>query len=368
MKKTILTIAAAAIATSAFGVPDLSIANKIGYAFPGTATIDGAIGAGEWDSAVNSPNAIGTYIPNGTNFTPPSNAADLSGQWWAMWDNDALYLLIEVQDDTFPVLSSTDQNHHDSFEIYTSPGYTRNFGEWANPGYDELSDAQFIFKFDQSATASTLHGYYSFGGNGAAASASIQSVTTVTETGYLVEVKMPWAAILGNTDTITFDGGIFYDGPYADIYGSERNFLGFDVHLQDNDAGAARETKVAWCGGFETEFENRIGDFAWADTQVFGTLVLETGTPCDVTDVVFTNTYWQVLTGDFVNFVTGKQYDGYTNFSGFLYVDFCPFVYNFETNNWWYIYETGATAEEFFAYDFASSTWKFVFQGFVLDL
>lgn len=358
MKKTILTIAAAAVATSAFAaVPDISIANKIGYAYPGTATIDGTMGSGEWDAAAaQQSNAIDTFIQTGGNdFTPPTDSADLSGEWWAMWDNDALYVLISVNDETFPLVA-------DAFEIYTSTVYSRFYGEWNAPGYDGASDMQAVFAFDGSGALSKSEGLYSWNSN-AALPASVEVSHTVTETGYLVEVKLPWAHLLGDGTTgVTFQDGMLFDGPYAGEFGSEREFMGFDIHLQDNDAGEVRQTKVAWNPGYE----GREGDNHWADTEVWGTLVFVDDIiidPCDVTDVVFASEYYADLGGDFIfNWSTGD----------YLYTGYCPFVYSFGsetvTAGWLYIDEASTSPDGFFVYDFGAEAWKFCIQGYLVDL
>lgn len=85
--------------------------------------------------------------------------------------------------------------------------------------------------------------------------------------------------------------------------------------------------------------------------------VVETG--CNVTQIVFTEDYWNILEDDFVSGI---------NYEAFLYTGYCPFVYDFSTSNWLYLHDAGASAEGFFAYDFSVNKWVYFFAGYKLPL
>lgn len=333
-------------------VPDLSIANKIGYAYYGTPTIDGVISEDEWqESAKHSPYGVNLFIQSSTHYTPPTDENDLSGEWLALWDEDALYLLLTVKDDSI-------QDVIDSFELFVSTAYTRDFGARAEPGLDLASDFHAYVLVDSNFEGTAAHGFFSFGSETSIDDAMPYKITP-PEDGYFAEVAIPWAFVMGDTvwSEVTFDNGTFYGGRNSDAYGYERDFIGFDIHLRDFDEGNVRtESKVAWNDGYE----GLRGDFHWADTQVWGTLVLVQPPPvlCQADDTLFNSQHW-VNMGE--GFVFHHQY-------GWHYVAYCPFAYSFTEETWWYVHEAGDTADAFYIYDFASQKWRYILNGTVLDI
>ncbi|MDX2111496.1 MAG: sugar-binding protein [Verrucomicrobiota bacterium] len=333
MKKLILTIATTVAAVGLYAaLPPIEVANKVAKAVkiesPSVAPIiDGEMDdvwadAGVW-------NTIDSYTPNGTAFTEPSGPSDISGKWRALWDANKLYFYIEVVDDV-RVLSPLN-----TFEIYTSTAYTRQFGEWANSGYGP-TDAQLLFDVGASPVRAVA-GLYSV--DSALDPFPSTTVVKATATGYAAEVALSWNSLnKGNAVTWDSDAGLFIGGPSE--Y-EERNFIGLEVELQDEDDDTVRDTKVAWFGGPE----DRHGDFAWADTQVWGTL--ELGYKDIPVDPIFATgcpEQWAVYDGGF------KWHAG----TGFIYDGFYPFVYDFDSNNWFYCYTDVNTDETagYFIYDF----------------
>lgn len=355
MKTPTLYLLSLLLAPLLYAVPDLSIANKIGYAYYGTPTIDGIISEGEWEeAAAPAPNSINLFIQNSNNYTPPTDENDLSGDWLALWDETALYLLLTVKDDIIQDFSN--DPILDSFEIFISTAYTRYFGEWNNPGYDLVSDFHAQFFVDNSFDGSASHGPHSFGMN-VPISYPVQYRIVPTEDGYFAEVALPWEFVMGDTteSEVTFENGIFYGGQHSDIYGDARDFIGFDIHLRDNDgADSGTKSKVAWNDGYD----RRRGDFHWADTEVWGTLVLVQPDTWDMKDALFTYAHW----GDMGNNIVFNY-----STESFYYVGHNRFLYGFAEDNWWYVPEEGSDPQGFFVFDYKKARWFFVFEGYFID-
>lgn len=115
---------------------------------------------------------------------------------------------------------------------------------------------------------------------------------------------------------------------------------------------------VSWTRGDETITENPLIISPEADETITANFA-EVVIPCTVTDTVFTETYWYDLGG---NFIYGMNYESY------LYTAFCPFVYDFATTNWLYVYDGGATEAGFFAFDYADGEWYYFLSGYKLSL
>ncbi|MDX2109930.1 MAG: sugar-binding protein [Verrucomicrobiota bacterium] len=316
-------------------MPPIEVANKVATAMkieaPSVAPkIDGEMDAVWADAAENT---IASYIPNGTAFTEPSGLSDISGKWRALWDANNLYIYLEVMDD-FRVFSP-----FNTFEIYTSTAYTRWFGEWANPGYS-YSDAHLIFDVGATPIRAVASGNYSV-------DSGLDPFPTTTKvkptaTGYTAEVALSWTSLnKDNAVNWSPDDGLFIGGPSE--Y-QARNFIGFEIQLQDEDDDAIRDTKVAWYGGPE----DRHGDYAWADTQVWGTLKLGSYSPPPVQSVIGTGCadQWAVYYGDIM-----FKWNPYTDY---IYDGLYPFVYSFASNNWFYFFadETTDEAAGYIIYDF----------------
>lgn len=80
---------------------------------------------------------------------------------------------------------------------------------------------------------------------------------------------------------------------------------------------------------------------------------------CVTTDVAFSSEYYTALGDGFVfNSSTGS----------YLFAGYCPFVYDYNSGDWWYIFEENVNPEGFFVYSFAYAQWRFVYAGYVLDI
>ncbi|MDX2110576.1 MAG: sugar-binding protein [Verrucomicrobiota bacterium] len=361
MKSLILALATtfAAVGLQA-ALPPIEVANKVAKAVkiesPSVAPIiDGEMDAvwadaGEW-------NTIASYIPRGTSFTEPSGPADISGKWRSLWDANNLYIYIEVTDDALVLAPNND------FEIYASTAYTRHFigWEWASATYDSIDAQQRITLSKATELAQrTNSGYgetdaqliFDVGTSPVRAVAGLYSIDSqmdpfpsttkvkASATGYIAEVALTWNSLnKGNYVTWNPDAGLFIGG-YSDY--EERNFIGFEIQLQDDDDGGDRDTKVAWYGGPE-DFH---GDYAWAETGIWGTLELGYKT-CSCRGSIFgsdCSSQWATYDG-------GYKWNAGT---GFIYDAFFPYVFALDGLNWFYVFSDPSTQEStgYFIYDF----------------
>ncbi len=152
---------------------------------------------------------------------------DLTGWFSAMWDADALYLLIEVRDDTLRRDSAVDYLN-DGVEIYVDGDNDKN--TW----YD---DDDFQLRWVWGAQDLRVVGDDAFPG--------VEVAAVPMQDGYRVECRLPWSGF-GRSDL-------------------PREFLGLDIHVNDNDSGT-RDAKLAW-------YATR--DNSWQSPAVFGTVRLK---------------------------------------------------------------------------------------------
>jgi hypothetical protein len=159
-------------------------------------------------------------------YSPPSSPNDLSAEYRAMWDENNLYVLVDVTDDILRHDSTPDNWYQDdSVEVYIDAGNSKSsqYGQ---------TDYQYTFNWDKTSPKMQETKHNSTEG--------VQYVLVTTDKGYRVEIKFPWST-LGTK-------------PSA---GAK---IGLDVQVNDNDSGK-RDTKIAWYGK---------QDNAWQNPQAFG--------------------------------------------------------------------------------------------------
>jgi hypothetical protein len=158
-------------------------------------------------------------------YSPPASPNDLSAGYKAMWDQDNLYLLVDVIDDVLKH-DATDGYQNDSVEVFIDAKNSKT------SQYDD-TDYQYTFIWDKTAPImQELKRNRTEG---------VQYAVVTTDKGYRVEIKFPWLT-LGTKP-------------------SSGAKIGLDVHVNDNDAGGKRETKIAW---------HDAQDNAWQNPEVFG--------------------------------------------------------------------------------------------------
>jgi hypothetical protein len=162
-------------------------------------------------------------------YTPPTSEADLSANFKTVYDSQALYILVDVTDDRL-VSDSTESWLDDGVEVFIDADNSKS---------NVYGDNDYQFHFDWDATAPAVGESHHNKTNG------VQYAFTRTDKGYRLEAKLPWST-LGTT-------------PAA---GKK---IGLDVHVNDDDDGGDRDTKIMWFGDH---------DVAWQQPSAFGTAEL----------------------------------------------------------------------------------------------
>jgi hypothetical protein len=164
--------------------------------------VDGEAGE-EWSQA------IPRRLERSRGPIPPS--ADVQGEFRAMWDGDALYLLVQVLDDQTVGGEGPLPWENDGVEVYVDGDGSRND---AVDGYDG-NDRQLVFRFGDSEAHATK-------------GASVEGVRFAQgewEHGYRMEVAVPWSTL--------------------GVVPAAGSTIGLDVHVNDDD-GVGREDKLMW--------------------------------------------------------------------------------------------------------------------------
>ncbi len=162
-------------------------------------------------------------------YTPPTSEADFSARFQAMYDKQALYVLVDVTDDQL-VSDSAESWLDDGVELFIAADNNKS---------DVYGDQDYQYHFDWDGTAPAMGESHHNKTNG------VQYAFARTDKGYRLEAKVPWAT-LGTTPAV----------------GKK---IGLDVHVNDDDDGGDRDTKLMWFGQ---------RDIAWQQPSAFGTAEL----------------------------------------------------------------------------------------------
>lgn len=188
-------------------------------------TIDGTIEA-IWNT--NNAGNLNTVI-SGT----ISNATDLSGTFKALWDNTYVYLLVDLNDNILINDSGTNKYDDDNIEVFFDVGNTKATSVGSNY-------FQYMFRWNDATVTE----------------ANNKSTTGITFAhvaktgGYITEIRIPWSTI-NNTP-------------------ANNQLIGFDVEVDDDDDGNARDGKMSWFAS---------ADQAWTNPSYAGTAIL-VGSAC----------------------------------------------------------------------------------------
>jgi hypothetical protein len=158
-------------------------------------------------------------------YKPISSPNDLSANFKTMWDQNNLYLFVDVTDD---VLKNDASNpwDNDSVEVYIDA--TNSKAASYGP-----TDYQYFFVWDKTSPKIYEQKQNRIEG--------VQYAMVTTDTGYRVEIKFPWST-LGTKPHV----------------GAK---IGLDVQVNDNDTGGKRDRKLTW---------HATQDNAWENPQAFG--------------------------------------------------------------------------------------------------
>lgn len=138
----------------------------------------------------------------------PPRSADIQGSFRALWDDQALYLFVEVLDDR-KVRNQALPWLDDSVEVYVD-------GDGSRSETYDADDHQYLFGWNDPE----VHEPRGMGGG-----RGVRFAQAAWEHGYRVEIALPWASIGAS--------------PVAG------RAIGLDVHVNDND-GTGREAKLMW--------------------------------------------------------------------------------------------------------------------------
>ena len=157
-------------------------------------------------------------------YSPISSPDDFAASYRAMWDEENLYVLVDVTDDELE--NYTDQWYlDDCIEVFIDADNSKseNFGD---------NDYQYHFDWDASNPQMDEAKHHKIEG--------VEFAMVTTEKGYRTEIKFPWST-LGTK-------------PSAGVK------IGFEVHVNDDDDG--ERTKLSWRGK---------SDVASGNPQTWGT-------------------------------------------------------------------------------------------------
>ena len=164
-------------------------------------------------------------------YLPPSNDEDLSASYKAMWDEKNLYVLVDVTDDSLKNDSDSDLWYQDDcVEVFVDADNSKSDSYGDN-------DAQYHFDWDKNNPSMDRFEHGKLDG--------IEFAMVTTEKGYRTEIKFPWSTLGAEP--------------------SAGKKIGLDVHVNDDDDGGDRDSKLTWKGK---------EDNAWQTPGVFGTAEL----------------------------------------------------------------------------------------------
>jgi len=166
-------------------------------------------------------------------YTAPASEEDLSASFKTLWDNQGLYLLVDVVDDK-AINDSVEFWLDDCVEVFIDADNSKS------EVYED-KDYQYYFTWEGSR-------FTAAGGQGESRHNKIDGVKSAaspTDKGYRFLITLPWST-LGVTPRV----------------GTR---IGFDVHVNDDDDGGDRDTKLMW----HTE-----NDIAWQQPKALGTIEL----------------------------------------------------------------------------------------------
>jgi len=172
-------------------------------------------------------------VASAQSFVPLADPADGSGTWKVLYDAENLYVLVEVTDDSLQNDSAAAWQD-DSVEVYFDGGNTKLTTALSG------DDHQYTFGW----TADDIQGT-----NIAGYTEGIEQGQVTTATGWCIEIKMPWASLLGDPNA----------APEA------RDLIGIDCYYNDDDDGGdTREGKMLSFSAVE----------GWNDASQWGTAIL----------------------------------------------------------------------------------------------
>jgi tetratricopeptide (TPR) repeat protein len=158
-------------------------------------------------------------------YKPVTGPADCSASFKTLYDADNLYILVDVNDDVLK---------HDSSEFYDDDCVEIFFdADNSRSGSYDNDDHSYYFVWDAASPI--------MGKDRQPAKDGTQFAFTKTDKGYCFEVQFAWKTL--------------------GVKPSPGTMFGLDVHVDDDDDGGSRDSKLTW---------NGQTDDAWQNPRVFG--------------------------------------------------------------------------------------------------
>ena len=162
-------------------------------------------------------------------YSPISSNEDFSASYKTMWDARNLYVLVDVADDSLK---------NDSDEFWLDDG-VEVFIDADNSKSGGYGDNDYQFHFGWAETNPPM------GEARRGRTDGMEFAVLTTDDGYQMEIKFPWSTL--GTEP------------------SAGTKIGLDVHVNDDDDGGDRDSKLTW---------RDKQDNAWQDPRAFGTAEL----------------------------------------------------------------------------------------------
>jgi len=146
----------------------------------------------------------------------PTSPEDCSGSWRALWDEEYLYVLVNVIDEALVQDSDPSQGWlDDRVEIYVD-------GDNAKGATTDDNDYQYNFRWNFGDVETPVEWY-----NSPRSLQGVEYGVATTNSGYLVEARMPWSTMTGDIP-------------------QEGQLIGTDVMIDDDDDGGGGDTQLRW--------------------------------------------------------------------------------------------------------------------------
>lgn len=162
----------------------------------------------------------GDYVAIDLDQSSGPTSPDLDATYKVSYDATNLYLLVNVIDDD---LQNDGGNvwENDGVEVYIDIGNDK-------AGAYGADDYQYTFVYNDAPTVNESQH---------AAIAGVSYAESVTASGYIVEVSIPWTTLGGGAPSATDE-------------------IGFDVKINDDDGGGGRDHELAWEDGTFNQWNN----------------------------------------------------------------------------------------------------------------
>jgi hypothetical protein len=155
--------------------------------------------------------------------TPPTSPADCSGSWWALWDSEYLYVLVNINDETLVQDSDpTTGWWDDRVEVFIDGDNSKDSAP------DGKNDYQYNFRWNHGVVETPVEWYFRATPHPAGSSLEgVEYVVVTTDDGYLFEVALPWSTMTSELP-------------------QEGQLIGIDVMIDDDDDGGGQDTMLSW--------------------------------------------------------------------------------------------------------------------------